>query len=97
MKRVVAEQLVPQEAATDHFGTDRAFITEFEFDVLVERGDPPEEAFGSFLTYFGQHRTRISADQKRLILRAAEVVARAFHGVNGKELDMLAELERKIR
>src|SRR5690606_1487088 len=52
MKRVVAEQLVPQEASKDHFGTDRAFITEFEFDVLVERGDPPEEAFGSFLTYF---------------------------------------------
>jgi len=97
MKRVVAEQLVPQEASKDHFGTDRAFITEFEFDVLVERGDPPEEAFGSFLTYFGQHKARITQEQKLLILRAAEVVAHAFHGVNAKELSMLAELERKIR
>jgi uncharacterized tellurite resistance protein B-like protein len=38
MKRVVSEQLVPQEASTDHFGTDQAYITEFEFDVMAENG-----------------------------------------------------------
>ncbi len=96
MQRVVAEQLVPHEASTDHFGTDQAFITEFEFDVLVERGDPPDDAFNSFLIYFSQHKQRITSEQKELILRAADVVAHAFHGVNAKELEMLAELERRI-
>ena len=96
MKRVVAEQLVPQEATMDHFGTDQAFITEFEFDVMVDRGDPPEEAFNSFLTYFSQHKQRIPMEQKELILRAAQVVAHAFHGVNAKEHRMLSELERRI-
>lgn len=42
MRRVVTEQLVPRETARDHFGTDQAYITEFEFDVQVELGASPE-------------------------------------------------------
>lgn len=96
MKRVVSDQLVPQEAATDHFGTDQAYITEFEFDIQVDRGEAPEEAFDSFVTYLTQHKERMCAEQKKLILRAADVVAHAFHGVNAKEMRMLAELKRRL-
>lgn len=96
MKRVVSEQLVPQEAATDHFGTDQAYITEFEFDVQAERGDPAEEAFESFALYLTQHKERLCAEQKALVLRAAEVVAQAFHGLHAKELRMLGELHRRL-
>ena len=92
MKRVVSEQLVPQEASTDHFGTDQAYITEFEFDVLAEYGESPEEAFDSFAIYLTQHKDRLCAAQKELVMRAADVVAHAFHGVHAKELRMLSEL-----
>ena len=34
IKRVVKKRLVPVEAGMDHFGSDQAYITEFEFDVL---------------------------------------------------------------
>lgn len=96
MKRVVTEQLVPQEAAQDHFGTDHAYITEFEFDIQVELGSSPEEAFDSFAIYLSQHKERLCAEQKELILRAADVVAHAFHGVNAKEMRMLSELKRRL-
>lgn len=96
MKRVVSEQLVPQEAARDHFGTDQAFITEFEFDIQADRGEAPEEAFDSFAIYLTQHKERLCTEQKELILRSADVVAHAFHGVHGKELRMLAELKRRL-
>ncbi|HQV38135.1 MAG: TerB family tellurite resistance protein [Flavobacteriales bacterium] len=96
MKRIVSEQLVPQEAATDHFGTDQAYITEFEFDIQADRGEAPEEAFDSFATYLTQHKDRLCDEQKELVLRAADVVAHAFHGVNAKELRMLAELKRRL-
>ncbi len=96
MKRVVSEQLVPQEASTDHFGTDQAYITEFEFDIQADRGEAPEEAFDSFAMYLTQHKDRICAEQKELVLRAADVVAHAFHGANAKELRMLAELKRRL-
>jgi hypothetical protein len=93
---VVSEQLVPQEAATDHFGTDQAYITEFEFDVMAENDESPEEAFDSFALYLAQHKERLCAEQKQLVMRAADVVAHAFHGVHGKELRMLSELERRL-
>ena len=96
MKRVVSEQLVPQEASTDHFGTDQAFITEFEFDVMAENEESPEEALDSFAIYLTQHKDRLCAEHKELLLRAADVVAHAFHGVHGKELRMLAELKRRL-
>lgn len=96
IKRIVSERLVPQEAALDHFGTDRAYITEFEFDIQVDRGEAPEVAFESFILYLTQHKDRFSPKQKDLVLHAAHVVADAFHGVNAKELRMLDELERRI-
>ena len=96
MKRVVAEQLVPQEAALDHFGTDQAYITEFEFDIQAEQAASPEEAFDSFTTYLAQHKDRLCIEQKELILRAADVVAHAFHGMHAKELRLLAELKRRL-
>jgi uncharacterized tellurite resistance protein B-like protein len=96
MKRVVSEQLVPQEASTDHFGTDQAYITEFEFDVMAENGESSEEVFDSFAIYLTQHRERLCDEQKELVMRVADVVAHAFHGVHAKELRMLAELRRRL-
>lgn len=97
MKRMVSDQLVPQEASMDHFGTDQAFFTEFEFEVMAERSASPEAAFDSFTVYLTQHKESLCAEQKELVLRAAEGVAHAFHGVHAKELRMLSELRRRMR
>lgn len=96
LKRIVSEELVPQEASTDHFGTDQAYITEFEFDVLADRGASVEGAFDSFIAYMARHRNDLDPERKELIYRAADAVANAFHGVNKAELPLLIELRKHL-
>ncbi|MBL0128804.1 MAG: hypothetical protein IPP83_15410 [Flavobacteriales bacterium] len=96
LKKVVAEQLVPQEVTTDHFGTDQAFITEFEFDVLADRGADVDGAFDSFIAYMSRHKADLSAKRKELIYRCADAVAHAFHGVGKAELPLLIELHKHL-
>ncbi len=96
LKRVVKEQLVPHELFRDHFGSDHAFTTEFEFDVLVDRKADADACFESFIAYMSQHRDEQHAALDRTILAAAEEVAQAFHGVNKKELGYLIELRKAM-
>ena len=49
LKWVVKDLLVPVESGVVTHGTDQAYITEFEFDVLMDRDAPAEEAFDSFM------------------------------------------------
>ncbi len=87
---------MPQEASTDHFGTDQAYITEFEFDVLADRSASSEGAFDSFITYMARHKNDLPPERKELIYRAADAVAQAFHGVGKAELPLLIELHRHL-
>jgi len=96
LKRIVKEELVPQHNGTDHFGSDKAFFTEFEFDVLAERNATAEGAFDSFTTYMALHHHDLSPDRKELIYRAADAVATAFHGVDKKTVPYLEELHRHL-
>ncbi len=96
LKRIVSEELVPQEASTDHFGTDQAYITEFEFDVLADRNASVEGAFDSFIAYMARHKDDLDPERKELIYRAADAVANAFHGVNKAELPLLNELRKHL-
>lgn len=96
LKQVVSEHLVPLEASTDHFGTDQAFITEFEFDVLADRSASAEGAFDSFIAYMARHKNDLEPERKELIYRAADAVASAFHGVNKAELPLLIELRKHL-
>ena len=96
LKRIVKEELAPLEASTDHFGTDQAYITEFEFEVLAERDASVEEAFDSFVAYMARHRNDLGERRKALIYKAADSVATAFHGVGRKEMPLLIELHRHL-
>lgn len=96
LKRIVSEQLVPQEASTDHFGTDQAYITEFEFEVLADRSASSEEAFDSFIAYMSRHKNDLEKERKQLIYRSADAVANAFHGVGKAELPLLIELHKHL-
>ncbi len=96
LKWVVKDLLVPIEPGTDHFGTDQAFITEFEFDTLLDRGVSPDDAFNSFAEYMKAHRDHLPEDKRELIYTCADSVANAMHGVNAKELPYLIGLHRLL-
>lgn len=96
LKRIVSEELVPLESSTDHFGSDQAYITEFEFDVLADRSASSEGAFDSFIAYMAGHKKDLEPWRRELIYRAADTVAGAFHGVNKSELPLLIALRRHL-
>ncbi|MBK9274279.1 MAG: hypothetical protein IPM49_07045 [Flavobacteriales bacterium] len=96
LKRVVKERLVPVEAGMDHFGSDQAYITEFEFDVLAERNATSEEAYTSFIAYMARHRNDLGGERRDLIYACAHAVARAVHGVGAKEFPLLVDLHRHL-
>ncbi|MBL7964011.1 MAG: TerB family tellurite resistance protein [Flavobacteriales bacterium] len=94
---VVSRRLVPLEPATDKYGTDQAYITEFEFDVLADQGADPGDMFDSFVSYISQHRKEVAPELRDLILELSDQVAHAFHGVNKEELALLIELRKELR
>lgn len=96
LHQVVLTELVPAEPATDIHGTDQAWITEFEFDVLVDQQADPQGEFDSFIAYLSQHRREVGPELRETILRMAEKVANAFHGVNRHELPLLSALHREL-
>ncbi|MBL8002711.1 MAG: TerB family tellurite resistance protein [Flavobacteriales bacterium] len=96
LHRIVAQELVPAEPATDKYGTDQAWITEFEFDVLADQGADPNGEFRSFIAYLRQHRKEVTSELRDTVLGMARSVAGAFHGINSAEAPLLAELEREL-
>jgi hypothetical protein len=96
LKWVVKDLLVPVESGMDHHGTDQAYITEFEFDVLLEREATSDEAFESFMTYMDGHRHHLTTERRELVYTCADAVAHAFHGVSARELPLLIELHKLL-
>jgi uncharacterized tellurite resistance protein B-like protein len=96
LKWLVKDLLVPVEPGVDHHGTDKAYVTEFEFDTLLDRGMSSEDAYASFRDYFSHHRHHLGRERKELIYICAEAVANAMHGVNAKELPLLIDLHRLL-
>lgn len=93
---VVQGELVPMEPATDTYGTDQAWITEFKFDVLAEQGADAQGEFDSFIAYISQHRKELTPELRSTILHMAEAVAKAFHGVHRKERALLNALREEL-
>lgn len=96
MKWVVKDLLVPTEASVDHHGTDQAFITEFEFDTLMDRNMTAQEAYASFTAYMDLHKHHLEKERREMIYTCADAVANAMHGVNAKELPLLIDLHRLL-
>ena len=94
---VVKDLLVPVEAGRDHHGTDQAFITGIEFDVLHDRGATSEEAFDSFVAYMAGHKYHLPEEKREMILTCADSVAHSMHGVGSHELPLLIELRKQLR
>jgi hypothetical protein len=96
LKEVVHKELVPAEGHTDSFGTDAAYYTEFEFEIMEESKADPEAAFESFLNFLDNNKHEVSADMLRTARRSARKIAHTFSNINKKERDMLSRLSRKI-
>ena len=96
LKELVKKELAPAEKNTDKFGTDAAYYTEIEFDILDDEMMDTEQAFESFLFFIEEHHSAIDTRMREVTLKVAKRLAASFHKTNKKEKEMIKRLEEKL-
>ena len=94
---IVREELVPKDQHADAFGTDAAWYTQIEFEILEESGADAETAFHSFIDYVENHHSAFDSKMIKACLRVAGELASAYHGTNKKEKTLLHQLDQKLK
>lgn len=97
LKSLVRKELVAFNGASDEFGSDLAFFTEFEFEFDEERIESPGDAYQSFITFVKANEERVDNKLRQLAMRMAEKIAEAFKGKNKPELMMIKNLKKDLR
>jgi hypothetical protein len=83
--------------STDRFGTDRAFLIEFEFEAMEDEMAPASEAYQSFEDYFNEYKDQIDAKTRRRIFNSALHIAESAHKVNVNEHKYLSKLKKLMK
>lgn len=96
LRKIVKEELVPQESHNDDFGSDAAFAVEFQFDFLEGNDVSTQEAWEEVETYLKHNSPLLPEKDKKLMSSAANRVAEAFHGINREEHQLLDRLEKLL-
>lgn len=79
--------------STDRFGSDRAFLAEFEFETLEEGMIPADEAYDAFRDYFVEYKNDIDQNIRQRIFNSARHIAEAIRKINTEELEYLVKLK----
>lgn len=96
LKRIVKSELVPAETATDEFGTDAAFYTEFEFDIYEDMNIDPDLAYDSFISFVKDHDKYVTLEMREKAYYIASLVAYAFKGKNKAEKNLIEKLRKDL-
>jgi len=96
LRRLVKEELVPQEKHNDEFGTDAAFAVEFQFDILEGNDVASAEAFDEVHEYLRHNAPLLPAADKERLLTGATRVAASFHSINKEEKIILGKLKQLL-
>lgn len=77
----------------DRFGSDRAFLIEFEFETMEDMAETAENAFESFEVYFKENKERIDQQTRTRIFNSARHIAEGVRKINKEELTYLMRLK----
>ncbi|MCZ2458076.1 MAG: hypothetical protein LC128_00490 [Chitinophagales bacterium] len=83
--------------STDRFGSDRAFLIEFEFETMEDQMASAEEAFQSFETYFGESKDEIDETTRKRIFNSAKHIAESIREINTPEHKYLDRLKKLLK
>ncbi len=78
---------------TDRFGSDRAYLIEFEFETMEEEFETSEHAYRSFEEYFLGHDDEIDRHTRERIFLSARHIAESMRKINREELRYLVRLK----
>lgn len=82
---------------TDRFGSDRAFLIEFEFETMEDASETAENAYRSFETFFLEKRDQIDEPTRNRIFNSARHIAESMRGINHEELQYLLKLKELMK
>ena len=77
----------------DRFGSDRAFLIEFEFETLEDESVSAETAFRLFESFFKSHEKEIDSSSRIRIFNSARHIAESVRKINHEELHYLVRLK----
>ena len=96
LQDIVKKELAPVEKHKDEFGTNAAYYSEMEFDILDEEIGDVEAAFESFIDFIEEHHTAFDKKMKKVCIHVVKELAAAYHGINKKERGFLEKLIKKL-
>lgn len=82
------------DESTDRFGSDRAFVIQFEFDTMEEQFETAEHAYKSFENYFSENQSDIDEPTRKRIFNSARHIAESVRKINHPELEYLVRLKK---
>ncbi len=97
LKEIVRKELVPAEKHTDTFGTDAAYYTEIEFDILEDSLPDTDAAFDSFIDFTEEHHTAITPAMRESALRVTQKLIDIYHHHHKKEHALAKKLSDKLK
>ena len=81
----------------DRFGTDRAFLIEFEFEAMEDEMVSAEDAYKSFEDYFEESKKQIDQPTRKRIYNSALHIAESIRKVNVAEHKYLIRLKKLMK
>ena len=85
------------EESHDRFGSDRAFVIQYEFDTMEESFENSEDAFTEFEMYFRDNEKDIDEATRKRIFNSARHIAESVRKINHPELDYLVRLKKLMQ
>jgi len=85
------------ENSTDRFGSDRAFLIEFEFETLEDDSVTAETAYQLFESYFQGHENEFDLASRVKIFNSARHIAECVRKINHDELNYLIRLKALLK
>lgn len=96
LKSIVKKQLVPLEHHVDAFGTNIAFYSEMEFDVLEDVIPDIETTFSSFMEFIDEHQTEFDDTMKKVSLIISKELSNVYLGTRKRERELIDQLTKKL-
>lgn len=84
------------DKTTDRFGSDRAFLIEFEFETMEDIDEPAESAYQSFELFFKDYEKEIDDPTRTRIFNSARHIAEGVRKINQDELGYLVRLKKLL-
>lgn len=81
---------------TDRFGSDRAYLIEFEFETMEDNDETAESAYQSFESFFKEYEKEIDHPTRTRIFNSARHIAEGVRKINQDELAYLVRLKKLL-